>query len=720
MIELPYKKQFLPPFRQDLQLFQGPDEPDGAPSFNLLDPVKGQYYKITWGESLIIKLFNPGMSVEDLCHAINLKSTLKVTADEVKAFFEDAHRYNLLVVPKSSERVLEERDSVKVNPIKWLVFHYLYIRVPLFDPNRFLKKTLPLVMPLFSYLAIFIYITLSLIGVAILLSRFEEFIHTFPYFFNIQGALFYALALTAMKIIHELSHAYTAVHYGVRVPAMGVAFLVLWPVLFTDVTDGWRLSQRRHRLMISLAGIISECIIAGLCTFGWVFTNPGLAHSIFFVIASISLISTLLVNSNPAMRFDGYYILGDLWGVDNLQSRAFSLTTWKMREWLWGLKMPEPEKNLSTRRMAGMVVYALYTWTYRLFLYTAIAIFVYYKFTKALGIFLFLLEISVFLLWPLISEINVLIKLRGYFTRNPRLLMTSIAIVFFLLWFIIPLPRREAFPGITVPTKEQILYVPYDARVEEIFVSRNQNVAIGQPIIKLASPELSHERKILLVEEEILKTKIKILGFDDENHPYLSQRKGELEAIQAQSKGLDAQIDKRVLVAELDGQVFSWDENLRPGQTVPKDKILGKITNTNSVDVICFVPEALLHLIKKGQKVDFVLTSTHKTYTGTVESINSLREDRLNFPSLASNFRGDLPVVEDSRGTLLLIESYYPVRINLGNITPKPCVGMEQSDCSQKLRYGELGNVKLIGPSRSLLVSFGKELTSLFWKESGI
>ncbi|MFQ5729160.1 MAG: hypothetical protein ACE5GN_02220 [Waddliaceae bacterium] len=100
MIELPHRKQILPPFRQDLQLFQGPDEPDGSPSYNLLDPVKGQYYKIAWGESLIIKFFEPGMTVEELCKTINTRSTLKVTPEEVKSFFEDAGRHNLLNLPK--------------------------------------------------------------------------------------------------------------------------------------------------------------------------------------------------------------------------------------------------------------------------------------------------------------------------------------------------------------------------------------------------------------------------------------------------------------------------------------------------------------------------------------------------------------------------------------------------------------------------------------------
>ncbi|MFQ5729161.1 MAG: HlyD family efflux transporter periplasmic adaptor subunit [Waddliaceae bacterium] len=561
--------------------------------------------------------------------------------------------------------------------------------------------------PLFSSLAIFIYSSLFLIGIGALFTRFDEFLHTFPYFFNLKGALIYAIVLTLVKIIHEFSHAYTAAHYGVRVPAMGIALLVLWPVLFTDVTDGWRLSQRRHRLAISLAGIIAECIIAGLCTFGWAFSSPGLLQSLFFVIASAGWISTNLLNANPAMRFDGYYILIDLWGVDNLRPRAFAVTRCKLREWFLGLTTPQQEKNLSTRRMYGMVAYSLYTWIYRLFLYTAIALFVYISFTKALGIFLFFFEISIFMVWPVVSEMKALIALRGYFKKNLRVLLTSLGFAALFIWFALPLPRTEVFSAITIPVQEQILYVPRDAIIEEIFVTRNQKIIKGQPIIRLVSKELDHETKVLLLESKVLARKIKILGLEDEDRAYIPENKRELEAIKAKRKGVAAHIHEMALLSELDGQLFFWDENLRANQAVSKDKILGKIADTNTPAVVCFVPESLLHTVREGQDVEFVLASTHETFKGTIESISPIRENKLDYPALASKYNGNLPVVEDSEENLLLVESYYPVRITLD----RP---------SDKLLFGQVGNVRVQGPRRSLLVTTIKSLTRLLWKESGI
>lgn len=86
----------------------------------------------------------------------------------------------------------------------------------------------------------------------------------------------FAIALFFAKVIHELGHAYTAHRYGCRVASMGVAFLVMWPVLYTDVTDAWKLSSRRARIAISSAGMIAELAIAlllhcygVLCPMAW-------------------------------------------------------------------------------------------------------------------------------------------------------------------------------------------------------------------------------------------------------------------------------------------------------------------------------------------------------------------------------------------------------------------------------------------------------------------
>ena len=466
------QNQPLPLLRRDIKIYKGPDERDGSPTYNCLDPVKAQYFKLSWAGMKIIQSLKPGMTLQQLVHAINASSNLKVTPEEIKAFFEDAARNNLLDIHRSSDSILKESERRKMNPIFWVLFHYLYIRVPILNPDHFLARTLHYVRPLVSTPACCIYLILTILGLIFLINRFSEYLDTFTYFFNFQGLLIYASAITIVKIIHEFSHAYVAKFYKLHIPTMGIAFIVLWPVLYTDVTDGWKLSKRSQRLAISVAGICAELVLAGLSTLGWVFSEPGPLQSVFFVVSSATWVSTLFINLNPAMRFDGYYLLSDVAGIDNLQPRSFAFARWQLRKWLLGLNVPPPEEGISTKQGLFMVVYSIYTWIYRITLYTVIAVFVYYKFTKILGIFLFMVEIAFFIIPPFYSEAKQLVRLSPYMTFNIRSVITMTVLGLLAVWFIVPLPHRQSFHAVTVPAQEQIVYAPYDGKIQKLFLSK--------------------------------------------------------------------------------------------------------------------------------------------------------------------------------------------------------------------------------------------------------
>src|SRR3546814_1239871 len=68
--------------------------------------------------------------------------------------------------------------------------------------------------------------------------------------------------------------------------------------------------------------MLSELFVAALATYAWVLLEPGVARAFAYNIMLVAGISTLLVNGNPLLRFDGYYILADLIEIPNLGSRA--------------------------------------------------------------------------------------------------------------------------------------------------------------------------------------------------------------------------------------------------------------------------------------------------------------------------------------------------------------------------------------------------------------
>jgi len=697
----------LPNFRKDLRLFQGPSEPDGSPTYTLYDPIRAKYFKVNWVESLFLKHYESGMTANALADEINTHSTVKITPDQVLFFFEDAKKSNLLSMPKTSEEMLEICEKRQQNPILWLLFHYLYIRIPIMSPDRFLQKTLPFVLPLISKPALLLYALLTTIGIIVTSSRLDEFLYTFPYFFSAKGIFSYAVAVTCVKFIHEFAHAYTAAYLRVNIPSMGIALIIMWPVLYTNVTDSWKLVNRKHRFYISVAGVSAELIIAGLATFFWAFSDEGLLKSIWFIIASASWITSLLINVNPAMRFDGYYLLSDLWGIDNLQNVSFAATRWKLRQWFLGLDIPTPYDQVPKSRLRGFIIYSIYTWLYRIGLYTTIALFVYHSFTKVIGLSLFILEIGVFMVWPLYSEAKEIYALRKYLKWNWKLCTTLSLVTFAFLAFAIPYPHVEYFPAITAPVESQTLYAPYQGILETLDIARNQSVEKGDFLYSISSREQDTLVKKDKLEKQIIQRQIHALSVDEKQRPFLPEKQGELVAVLTRLDALKQTQEEYRIHSHVEGEIIDFDETLRIGQPIAKDQIFGKIADTSQVKVLCYVPEKFLDTIREQQHATFRITSNHQKYYGKIEQINPERLKVLKYPALSSTNKGEIPVSEDTNGRLIPIESYYPVTIQL-------------DPHEEIIKFDRVGWVEVRGPARSWMLDFSRKVMNILWQESGV
>jgi putative peptide zinc metalloprotease protein len=109
---------------------------------------------------------------------------------------------------------------------------------------------------------------------------------------------------------------------GVDCREMGVQLLFGVPCLYCDTSAAWQLENRRARLLISAGGMYFEGFLAALSTMLYHFTQPGMVHDLSLYIMVVCSVGTLLVNANPLVRFDGYYLLADILQISNLEGRA--------------------------------------------------------------------------------------------------------------------------------------------------------------------------------------------------------------------------------------------------------------------------------------------------------------------------------------------------------------------------------------------------------------
>jgi putative peptide zinc metalloprotease protein len=249
----------LPKLREDLKLLPGPPLSDGSPTWTLHDPVRNRFFRIGWSEFEILARWRLG-DPEKVLADLHQKTTLKPGVDDLQALARFLS-LNLLLDPADPVALTTLKTMVfreKQSLAQWLLHHYLFIRIPLIRPDRFLDATLPLVRLFISPFSLNLFFFISCLTFFLLMRSWDEFFHTFLYFFSFEGFIFYSIALFLAKLMHELGHAYTSKFYGLKVPTMGVAFLVMYPMLYTDNSEAWKLTNRHSRMRIVAAGTVVE------------------------------------------------------------------------------------------------------------------------------------------------------------------------------------------------------------------------------------------------------------------------------------------------------------------------------------------------------------------------------------------------------------------------------------------------------------------------------
>ncbi|TAK78598.1 MAG: HlyD family efflux transporter periplasmic adaptor subunit [Gammaproteobacteria bacterium] len=571
---------------------------DGKPQWLIHDPRRNKFFIIGWKEHEILSRWQLADPLA-IVAAVNSETSLHIELSDVEDFLHFLTRHYL--IQQSGYQIKKQAHEQKLfkneNIIYWLIEHYLFFRIPLWHPDKFLTRTRIIGEVLFNYYTSLVMIALGIIALSQLTARWDSFIHTFPTIFTWQGLLFYLIAFLVCKLFHEFGHAYMCKRYGVKVPSLGVAFLVFWPVLYTDTTLSWSLNNEK-RLNIALAGMWMETYITIVAALIWCNVDNSTLKSICYVIITVNWVASLLINVSPFMRFDGYYVLSDLLKMPNLQPRAFALTQWQIRRWLFDWQEPPPEK-FSPRMHYFLVIYSLTTWLYRLILYLGIALLVYHFFIKIVGIILFAIEMIYFILGPIYSEISVWFYYKEKIPFNTRIIVTLFFSLLAILVFFLPVSDSVRLPA-TLSYQHQFLFADHEGTLDVPLPPTGTAVKANQVIARITSPQL--DKSILDTELEYQKN-LKELRRSDLNFNYTTQKAvllSNLNKSASEYTRLNIMRKKLLITAPFNGIVIDKDENLQAGTVIKKNEWLGDIVNVQASQIEAFVTQIDNNRVKIG------------------------------------------------------------------------------------------------------------------------
>lgn len=653
----------LPPLRQDLQLLPGPPHLDGAPSWRVHDPVRNRFYELGWLEIELLSRWEAGLDVDTLCARVAVDTPLCPSREEAEALLAFLRHHQLVIADAQGRELLRKRWTAAKPPWwKQLIHHYLFFRIPLLHPDRFLSRTLAHVSLFFSRGFLAATVLAAVLGLYLVTRQADALSSSFTYFFSLEGLLYYSVAATFAKVLHELGHAYTAKRMGLRVPTMGVAFLVMWPVLYTDTGESWKLSLPSRRFAIAAAGMATELALAAWTTLAWALTPDGGLRSMFFLLATSTWVLTLAINASPFMRFDGYFLLSDALDLPNLHERSSALARAAIRRILFGLDEADTEPSMSRSRKRALITFALTTWLYRLVLFIGIALMVYHLFFKLLGIVLMAIEIGWFIIRPISTEVKTLLSKRSNWHLNKRA-WGALAVVLVAFVWLVPVSSQVSAPAIVTAADDAAIYPAAAARVAEVHVASGQKVAAGAMLLRLESPELANrlERARLRaagLTEELARTPANAL--QRERRLVLEEQLGEALADEV---GAQAELARLTITAPYAGTVRDMPSDLVPGRWVQTRHPLLRVVTEERGEIEAYVDEQLLKSVQLGDRARFYPDMPDlPVLKGTVIAVDPAAGRNVP-PLLASPNGGALAATKLSQGALVAHEAVYRIRI---------------------------------------------------------
>ncbi|TRO11744.1 HlyD family efflux transporter periplasmic adaptor subunit [Stutzerimonas nitrititolerans] len=696
----------LPALRADLQLSPASPTLDGAPQWTLADPLRGRYFKLGAAAMRLLRHWQLG-DAEHVLHAANREPGLPLGNSELEELLRFLRGHDLIAALDSEQRESYTSKAAQQRQGLWqkLLHQYLFFRIPLWRPDAFLDRTWPWLNRHGPGLLRYGLPVLLCLGVFLAARDWERFIATFPHLFSLGGAVSFAIALTFAKLCHEFGHAYMAKRAGCRVQSMGLAFMVMLPMFYTDVSDAWRVNDRRSRLLIGAGGVLAELLLASIALLAWSLLPDGPARTAAFMLASATWITTLVINLNPFMRFDGYFLLSDLWDVDNLQGRGFALCRWHLRETLFGYGEPAPEP-WSPAMQRKLLIWGYGSWLWRAALFIGIAVAVYHMFFKLLGIFLMLVELAWFIGLPIWREMQEWWKRREQAHPGKSLLL-GIALLGLLGILLVPWRSAVEVPALLEASRVSALHAPLAARLKQLHTNNGQAVRSGDLLLELESPDLESRLAIVRSEIEILQLQLKRQAGRSETAADSAILEQNLATAVAEYRGLAAQRQRLQLRAPHDGVVRDLPTDLVSGLWLsPQQPLLHVVAQ--QVRLRGYLAEESLWRVEPGSSGHFIASADplRPALAVTLNEVDTTGAAYLDQAALASDHGGPIAVRRDEQQRAQPLQAQYGVQLAPQQALTAPT-------------QPQLGIVILDGRRESILAAIWRRVAALGVRESG-
>jgi putative peptide zinc metalloprotease protein len=543
---------------------------DGRPRWIVRAGSSGKYLRVGEAEAEILGLLDGKRTVAEVRTAFVARRRERLDAGELATFLADMRRKQVVEETETAKNLLlleKARQKRKERLFGGGVGSLLFLRVKLLDPDRFLTAIEPGTRWIFTRGFVAAGALLVLAAAAVLAARWGEIVgHLRDFGFLAGGGGIFALWATALGVVavHETAHGVACKHWGGEVREMGFLLLFFQPCFYCNVNDAWTFESRAARLWVTAAGGVAEVVLGAACVLLWAASEPGTGlHEGARRVFMISLSLTLLVNMNPLIKLDGYYLLADFLKVENLRERSFRHLG-NLGKRLIG--RPAPAETADPRESRILLVYGAASTVYMTLLAATLL-------TVLAGAILgdaspgpFQLALVATIAWLILKKplraaggaVGDLVR-TGTARYGARRLWGSCgagAAGIALASCVVPWTRTAGGGAAAEPVAAAELRAPLEGTVREVLAAEGARVAAGDPVFRVEAPV---EEAAARVEREgagrLRRDALRRRAAGDA--PGAAAASAEAEAAELRAREVEERLERLTVRSPLDGVVLT-------------------------------------------------------------------------------------------------------------------------------------------------------------------
>lgn len=572
----------------------------GRKWFVLRDPVGGTVHRFTAEAYAIIGAMDGKASLGDIWQAaLDRLGPQAPSQDEVLNLMIQMYQADLVLVDivPLAEELVERMGRKRARKRGRFFRNPMSVPVPLGNPDRLLDALAPLVRGRAGLVWLALWVLVVGAAAVVLPAAWQGVTGgAVREILALENLALMAVVYPVVKLLHELAHGLAVKRHGGECHEIGVMFLVFFPVPYIDASSSAAFPDKWARALVGAAGILAEVAMAAAALLVWQAAEPGLLRDLAFNTMLISGFSTLVVNGNPLLKFDGYYVLSDLIEIPNLATRSSKWWGDLVRRRL--LSAPDPDARPTTGfEVRVFAVYAPAAFVYRLVVMVGIALVVIDRYF-VVGLLLAGWSVMQGLVIPTGKALKPLFTDQRLMERHGRAagIAAVAALVLGLVLFALPLPLRATLDGVVWLPDQAALRTGTAGFVEALPVPSGSPVSPGTPVAWLRNDDLQAERaaQAARLAEAELQGRVATVR---ERSAIRIAAETEAEA-RRRLADLDRRIAALTLVAGVGGRLSISDADDQMGRFLDQGTLLGHVLPAQAETVRAVAPQHLAQLLQ--------------------------------------------------------------------------------------------------------------------------